>query len=85
VRALTEWYGAAGLSVGLAIGDSITGHTWLRVWAVLAAILAIGLWVKRRDEAAEQRYQDYVQRWAHQPFQAGWDARGVSEQIKQRT
>ena len=86
MRALlfTAWQIVAGVSVALMMAGSITDHVWLRGWGAAASVLAACLWLRKRDAEAERRYQEYVQRWAHQPFEAGWNARGAAEQIRQR-
>lgn len=63
-------------------------------WALLAGLLAACLWLRsERDaeaerraierELAECRYQEYLKKWAHQPFESGWNACEAAMQIKQ--
>jgi hypothetical protein len=89
-----KWRVVAVVAVGLMTWGTLVDGSVLRGWAMLAGLLAACLWVRSEREAeyerqaierdlAEWRYQEYLKKWAHQPFESGWNACEAAMQVKQ--
>ncbi len=89
-----SWRFVAGVAVGLMTWGTLFDNSSGRQWALLAGLLASCLWLRseRHAEAerraierdlAEFRYQEYLKKWAHQPYESGWNACEAAMQVKQ--
>lgn len=90
----TKWRVVACIAVGLMTWGSLVNSNLMCRWAMLAGLLAACMWVRAEREAeaerraierdlAEWRYQEYLKKWAHQPFESGWNACEAAMHIKQ--
>lgn len=85
----TLWRVVGAASILLMTGGTIIDSAGVRSWAVLVGMLAGSLWLKseRMDAAeerrlAEQRYLDYMKKWAHQPYESGWHAHEAAMRVR---
>ena len=89
-----SWRFVAGVAVGLMTWGTLFDNSIGRQWALLVGLLAACLWLRseRHAEAerraierdlAEFRYQEYLKKWAHQPYESGWNACEAAMQVKQ--
>jgi hypothetical protein len=85
----SAWCVAAVVSVALMTAGTVSDSPRLRAWALLVAIAGatLWLWAERREAQrqhlrAEERYLEYVKRWAHQPYELGWSQCEAAMQVK---
>lgn len=70
-------------SVVLMVAGSVADHGWVRGWALLAAVYAVGLCLKDTVRKAQVRMRDEQRRWSHEVYESAFkQGLGVGREIE---
>lgn len=63
---------ASGVAVAVMAAGTIIEQPWLRGWALLAAVYAVGLCLRAAVDRAAEEVRAYIKKWSHQVFEDGF-------------
>ena len=84
----TRHHVLAAVAVAVMVVGGVTDSAWTRVWGLLIAIGAVGLYLAQVIRQGVEAVKAYIQKWSHQVFTDGFQAgreAGAAEQFIRET